>query len=86
MSDLKDKATSVAKTIAKTIVDGQLVASPEDRLARTRGCMACEHRQSDPDFPASQDFLGDRDRCLRCGCNLTLKVGAHGASCPIGKW
>ena len=31
-------------------------------------------------------FLTKRDRCVKCGCFMKLKVKFKGASCPIGIW
>lgn len=51
---------------------GRIIA--EDRAQRMEVCMLCP-------------FVNElKNKCKKCGCNLTLKTAYKNSRCPVGKW
>ena len=58
------------------VKDGMHIASDEQQQSRLKICKAC---------PVYKDGWCDSAKG-GCGCNLSLKVKARAAYCPLGKW
>ena len=69
-------AQNLTLTLANALVHaaktGEVRASRLKADARLKACNACEFKKD--------------NRCLDCGCVLTLKIGLDAATCEKGKW
>lgn len=63
---------SFAKSVADFIADGMKTVSPEEYAERLAICDECPERQG--------------NRCLQCGCRLSIKAKGRAFQCPLGKW
>lgn len=54
------------------VADGLRTVSKEEYEARLRICQTCDQRRG--------------NRCLKCGCHLTVKAKGRAFKCPLKKW
>ena len=66
------RAWNLAVSLAAFVADGCKTVDKEEYERRLHICDECEFRSS--------------TRCLKCGCNLSLKAKGRAFKCPIGKW
>lgn len=71
-----DRAAQLAASAVDFVRDGMHIATESQQGARLDICKAC---------PVYQDGWCDASKG-GCGCNLSLKVKARAAFCPLGKW
>ena len=69
---LASQVWNLAKSLATFVVDGLKTVDKEQYEARLAVCNECEERRG--------------DRCLKCGCRLSLKAKGRAFACPLGKW
>ncbi len=79
MSDQKPKPPSLARqawnlsqALADFVADACRTVSESEYRQRLEICDACKYRR--------------RNRCIRCGCRLSLKARGRAFKCPIKKW
>ena len=58
--------------LADFVADGLKTVSKQEYEARLKICDACDQRRG--------------NRCLVCGCRLSLKARGRAFQCPLGKW
>ena len=63
---------NVASSVAAFVGYGMQGADKEVYAARLAVCDTCEQRSG--------------NRCLKCGCLLSLKASGRIFECPLGKW
>ena len=69
---LPRQAWNLARALAEFVADGcQTVDEAQYRL-RLEICDACDARRG--------------NRCLKCGCRLSLKARGRAFRCPLDKW
>ena len=61
-----------AKAVTDFVADGMKTVSAEEYAERLAICDECPERQD--------------NRCLECGCRLSLKAQGRAFECPLGKW
>jgi hypothetical protein len=69
---LSQQAWNLAKSLASFIADGLTTVTQEQYLARLKICDTCSERR--------------KNKCLRCGCRLSLKARGRAFDCPLKKW
>lgn len=69
---LPRQAWNLATSLAAFVADGLKTVSPDEYAARLAVCDACEFRHD--------------NRCLQCGCALSLKARGRAFTCPLQKW
>lgn len=69
---LKRQLWNLAESLAAFVADGLKTVSKEQYEARLKICDACDQRRD--------------NRCLKCGCNLSLKARGRAMKCPLDKW
>ena len=69
---LHRQAWNLARSLADFVADGLKTLSKEEYEARLKICDACDQRRG--------------NRCLVCGCRLSLKARGRAFQCPLGKW
>ena len=69
---LARQAWDLARSLAAFVADGCRTVSEEDYRRRLEICDGCEQRRS--------------NRCMKCGCRLSLKAQGRAFRCPEGKW
>lgn len=69
---LQQQAWNLAMSLAAFVADGLKTVDEKQYQERLEICDVCEHRRG--------------NRCLRCGCWLTLKVRGRAFKCPEEKW
>ena len=72
MPSLARQAWNLARSLADFVADGCKTVTREQYQARLKVCDSCEHRRS--------------NRCMKCGCRLSLKAQGRAFKCPEGKW
>ncbi len=66
------QAWNLATSLADFVADGCRTVSAEQYHERLEICDGCPHRRN--------------NRCMKCGCNLSLKAQGRAFKCPEGKW
>ncbi len=69
---LSRQAWNLAGALADFVADGCKTVSPQQYGSRLEICDGCQLRRG--------------NRCLRCGCRLSLKARGRAFRCPDGKW
>ena len=69
---LARQAWNLARSLADFVADGCKTVTPEQYQARLEICDGCDHRRN--------------NRCMKCGCRLSLKAQGRAFKCPAGKW
>jgi hypothetical protein len=69
---LPRQAWNLARSLADFVADGCRTVTPDEYRRRLEICDACDHRRA--------------NRCLKCGCRLSLKARGRAFQCPEGKW
>ncbi|NUQ61893.1 MAG: hypothetical protein HUU20_05370 [Pirellulales bacterium] len=69
---LPRQAWNLASALAGFVADGCRTVTAEEYRRRLEVCDACGERRG--------------DRCLKCGCRLSLKARGRAFRCPLGKW
>lgn len=65
-------ASTFTQSMAKFAAGGFQTTRDDMQKARLETCQTCAHRQ--------------HNRCVLCGCIISLKVKMPHEHCPIGKW
>lgn len=66
------QAWNLAESLASFVADGCHLVTAEQYRQRLEICDACEARRD--------------NRCMKCGCRLSLKARGRAFQCPAGKW
>jgi uncharacterized protein DUF6171 len=66
------QAWNLARSLADFVADGCKTVTAEEYQSRLEICDSCDHRRS--------------NRCMKCGCRLSLKAQGRAFKCPAGKW
>jgi len=69
---LARQAWSLVRSLADFIADGCQTVDATEYRRRLEACDPCESRRD--------------NRCLKCGCSLSLKARGRAFTCPLGKW
>ena len=69
---LARQAWNLAQSLADFVADGCTTVSEEQYRQRLEICDACDQRRD--------------NRCMQCGCRLSLKVRGRVFRCPLDKW
>ena len=69
---LGQQAWNLMSSLAAFVADGLQTVPRDEYEARLQICDACEFRLD--------------DRCLQCGCYLSLKAQGRAFTCPLNKW
>lgn len=69
---LARQAWNLARSLADFVADGCKTVTAEQYQSRLEICDGCDHRRS--------------NRCMKCGCRLSLKAQGRAFKCPAGKW
>lgn len=72
MPPLSTQIWNVMGSLAAFVADGAKTVSAEEYQRRLEICETCPRRR--------------RNRCLECGCRLSIKAQARAMRCPLGKW
>ncbi|NLS96848.1 MAG: hypothetical protein GXX96_32330 [Planctomycetaceae bacterium] len=66
------QAWNLATSLADFVADGCKTVTAEQYRQRLEICDGCPHRRN--------------NRCMKCGCRLSLKAQGRAFKCPEGKW
>ena len=66
------QAWNLARSLADFVADGCRTVTADEYRARLEICDACDHRR--------------HNRCMKCGCRLSLKAQGRAFKCPEAKW
>jgi hypothetical protein len=66
------QAWNLARSLADFVADGCKTVSEEQYRGRLEICDVCDRRRG--------------NRCLQCGCRLSLKARGRAFKCPLDKW
>ena len=69
---LPRQAWNLARSLAYFVADGFKTVTQDQYRERLEICDACQHRRD--------------NRCLKCGCRLSLKARGRAFKCPENKW
>ncbi len=69
---LPSQAWNLTKALAAFVADGLKTVSKQAYQQRLEICDGCDRRRG--------------NRCLACGCRLSLKARGRAFQCPLGKW
>lgn len=69
---LPRQAWNLARSLAQFVADGCRTIGEDDYRRRLEICDGCYARRG--------------DRCLKCGCRLSMKARARALRCPLDKW
>lgn len=69
---LHRQAWNLARSLAGFVADGLKTVTKDQYHRRLEICDACSHRR--------------KNRCLACGCRLSLKARGRVFKCPKKKW
>lgn len=72
MPPLSRQAWNLATSLASFVADGMRTVSKQQYQERLEICDACGRRRG--------------NRCLVCGCRLSLKARGRAFRCPVQKW
>lgn len=71
---LLEMAGNFAKAVAGHVANGMKPTPPDVEESRKAICMACPFHDA------------ESDRCVKCGCNLSIKRSWESSTCPENKW
>ncbi len=66
------QAWNLAAALTDFVADGCQTVSEEQYRQRLEICDGCDQRRG--------------NRCMKCGCRLSLKARGRAFQCPLGKW
>lgn len=66
------QAWNLTRSLAAFVADGCRTVSERQYRRRLETCDGCDRRRG--------------NRCLECGCRLSLKARGRAFACPLGKW
>ena len=69
---LPRQAWNLARSLASFVADGLTTVTEDQYRRRLEICDPCDRRR--------------RNRCLKCGCRLSLKARGRAFKCPLDKW
>ena len=69
---LARQAWNLAASLASFVADGCKRVTEQEYKTRLEICDACDQRHG--------------NRCLKCGCRLSLKARGRAFQCPLNKW
>jgi hypothetical protein len=69
---LMRRTWNLAGSLASFLADGCKTLTKEEYQARLEVCDTCDQRRG--------------NRCLKCGCRLSLKARGRAFQCPLNKW
>lgn len=69
---LARQAWNLAESLAGFVADGCHLVSAEHYRQRLEICDVCDARRD--------------NRCMKCGCRLSLKARGRAFKCPLDKW
>ncbi|NUQ65977.1 MAG: hypothetical protein HUU20_26245 [Pirellulales bacterium] len=69
---LPRQAWNLARALAEFVADGCRTVTAEEYRGRLEMCDACDERRG--------------NRCMKCGCRLSLKARGRAFHCPLEKW
>ena len=69
---LSRQAWNLARSLADFAADGFKTVTEDQYRERLEICDTCDHRRG--------------NRCLKCGCRLSLKACGRAFKCPLNKW
>jgi hypothetical protein len=69
---LMRQAWNLAQSLADFVADGCRTVTEDQYRERLEICDACSFRRD--------------NRCMKCGCYLSLKARGRAFGCPAGKW
>lgn len=69
---LPKQAWNLARSLADFVADGCKTVDDATYKVRLEVCDGCDQRNG--------------NRCLKCGCRLSLKAKGRAFRCPLGKW
>lgn len=72
LPSLPRQAWNLARALAEFVADGCQRVDAEAYRLRLETCDACDARRG--------------NRCLKCGCRLSLKARGRAFRCPLDKW
>ena len=67
-----DRAWNLAGSIAAFVADGCQTVTQAQFAARVQICDGCDRRY--------------KNKCLECGCYISLKSQPRAVTCPLKKW
>ena len=69
---LTARAWNLTRALASFVADGMRTVSKPEYEQRLRICDSCDRRR--------------HNKCLECGCRLSLKATGRAFKCPLNKW
>lgn len=72
MPNLASQAWNLVTSVAGFVADGMKTVNEDQYRQRLEICDVCDFRRN--------------NRCLKCGCFLSLKACGRAFRCPAGKW
>lgn len=72
MPSVGSQAWSFLNSVKDFVADGLKTVTREEYEARMKICDGCDKRVE--------------DRCVKCGCYLSVKAKGRAFKCPLGKW
>ncbi len=72
LPSLARQAWNLAQSLADFVADGCHLVTADQYRQRLEICDTCDHRRD--------------NRCLKCGCRLSLKARGRAFQCPAKKW
>jgi len=69
---LLKQAWNLARSLADFVADGCKTVTADQYRRRLEICDACDQRR--------------HNRCMKCGCRLSLKARGRAFTCTEGKW
>jgi hypothetical protein len=69
---LARQAWNLAASLANFVADGCQTVTEQEYKKRLEICDTCDRRRG--------------NRCLECGCRLSLKARGRAFQCPLNKW
>ena len=69
---LARQAWNLASSLASFVADGCKTVTKQEYAARLEICDTCDRRRG--------------NRCMECGCRLSLKARGRAFQCPLKKW
>lgn len=72
MPAVTTQAWNLLGAVKEFVADGLQTVSTEEYQARLQICESCDQRRG--------------NRCLKCGCHLTVKAKGRAFKCPLKKW
>jgi hypothetical protein len=70
----KNLGSDIVKNVRSVLAGNPLSADDTEANRRKSICNGC------------QFFSKGQERCMKCGCNMAIKVYLKASNCPIGKW